>query len=233
MKRSIGSALKTTAKAKGLTQGEIAKIMKVSLTTVKRWFSGQGLDLERLEALLKLLGLSLKELSDSVGSMEAGEREFSLEQETAFARNPLLLAYFEQLLEGKSPQKLKQTFRLTEKQTSRCLRELERLRFLERHPGGRIKLLFTEQPRWRMDGPLWRRLKKKAIEDFLAENTFKSVRLGLHRMNSDDLTRLETMLIDLQAFARSAETRAKHYPDRSVSIGLLVGCAPFNWSAAS
>jgi transcriptional regulator with XRE-family HTH domain len=233
MKRSIGVALKSSAKSKGYTQSQIAKRMGVSLPTVKRWFVGQGLDLSRLEVLLKLLGLSLGELSDLVSSKESSESEFSLEQEAAFARDPMLLAFFEQLVSKKSLKKSCSDLRILEDKGNRYLRKLEGLGLLERHPHNQIKFHFYGQVRWRIDGPLARRLKKMAIDTFLSQNLFKSVRLGTHKINLEDLVRLEAMLVDLQAFTRSAENRASHYPDRPTSIGLLVGCANFSWSIAS
>lgn len=233
MNRSISSVLRNQAKAKGITQGEIARAAGVSLPTIKRWLTGRGLDLERLEQLLGILGLSLLELATLAGAGSSREFEYSVEQEKVLAQDPSLLAYLNQLLLGASPRKIQRAFRLGERRAARILHTLERIGLLERHPEGKIRLRVQGQPRWRANGPLFRALKRRAVEDFLAGERLAAVRLGMHRVNMDDYRRLEVMLADVQDFARTAESRARSAPDQPTAIGLLVGLAPFEWKLLS
>ncbi len=54
----------------------LAQMLGVSLPTIKRWFSGQGLALGDLLRLLDALGLSLKELASMTGE-ESGRFFFT------------------------------------------------------------------------------------------------------------------------------------------------------------
>ena len=229
MNRSIGRILKDQAKSRGMTQSDVAKKAKVSLPTVKRWFIGRGLTLEHLETLLNILSFSFSELAAFVSSEQSHDFEFSLEQERAMARDPSLYAYFDKLLKGLSPSQIERTCQLGERRTAVQLRSLEKLGLLERHPKGKVKLLVQGQPRWKANGPLAKTLKWRAVEDFLDESRLNTVRLGMHEINSEDYKRLEIMLIEIQSFARIAESRSRALPDSPLSIGLLVGLAPFRW----
>lgn len=229
MKRAIGAALKARAKSRGLTQAEVARLAEVSLPTVKRWFLGEGLDLERLATLLEILDVSLAELAAYADLDQNREFEFSSEQERAMAEDPALFGFLDQLLKGRTPKQVGREYRLDEPRIATILRALERLKLIERHPGGKAKLLVQGQPRWSLQGPLSKSLKRRAIEAFLAQSGLDGVRLGMHEVNPDDQKKLEVMLAEIQSFARGAESRAKARPDQPVAIGLLIGHGPFRW----
>lgn len=229
MNRSIGNGLRSYAKARGLSQTELAKMADVSLPTMKRWLAGNGLSLENLGLLLKILGVSLEELAAQISTEQSREVELTREQEECLAKDLSLLAYLDLLLKGAKPQKIAREFHLSDRRSASLLRTLEKQGLLERHEGGAIKLLIRGQLRWRLDGPLAKTLKRKILDDFLSDARIYQVRLGVHQINADDYKRLEGMLIEVQNFARMAESRATVVPDHPRSTGLLIGLAPFTW----
>src|SRR4051794_14143707 len=112
-------ALRSRARALGLTHAALASELGVSLSTIKRWLSGQGLDLAALERLLAALDLEWADLATLLPAQAAPRFQYTVEQESFFARHPGHLAFLDALLAGETPRAIARRHRLSRRSLHR------------------------------------------------------------------------------------------------------------------
>lgn len=163
--QQLKSGLKILIKKKGLTYGELAGKLGVSLPTFKRWMGAEEIKLGRLLEICAELGSTLSEL-EAISGAEAKRAVgfFTLEQERFFCENMHYFTYLSNLYAGGSPEKIAREFSLTERSTELYLLRLERRGLLQRDGKGRVRLLYEDLPNWNPGGPLIRAHHKNIIE---------------------------------------------------------------------
>ncbi|MGH8808819.1 MAG: helix-turn-helix domain-containing protein, partial [Noviherbaspirillum sp.] len=101
------NSLKRLLRARGIGYREIAQTLAVSEPTIKRWFAGKGITVERLEDLCAFADVSLIELIEfAAHDADARLRQLSIEQEQALAQDQILAFVFTMILRGWSPDEL-------------------------------------------------------------------------------------------------------------------------------
>src|SRR3970282_966414 len=96
----IVDALKRCLRARGMTYGALARELRLSEASVKRLFSRHTFTLSRMEQVLRVLELDLRELARMTRGSQSEDAELSLEQETLLASDERLLSVFWLLLNG-------------------------------------------------------------------------------------------------------------------------------------
>lgn len=232
MKQPLVSVIRFQLRAQGLTQAALAQKLRVSLPTAKRWLRGDGLDLDGLDRLLEVVGLSLSEAAALAGEVPHRTFKYTGRQETFLAGNVLALAVLDELLQGATPSQAARTLGLGAAALQRVLRGLEGVDLLERHPGGRSKLLVRGEPVWKKDGPLALKFRRHATQALLAqaERFEDAKKLGIYRLLPEDVTRARVLLDDLRLHLRRSEARARARPAQARTHGCLTALAPFDWS---
>lgn len=229
MKRSIGDVLKSRARQLGLTQVKVSKLLGVSHPTAKRWMRGESISVSQLLRLLEVLDLSFTELGALLPDSEKRNFVYTTAQEDLFIRHPSCLAYFNQLLESKTPKQIERQAKISARTTRRILSLLEKVDLIEVHPDDRIKLRVQGEPVWKPEGKLSKMLKTRAIQDFLMEKP-KHVELRLIRLRKDDKSELERRLESLGEFLRAADRRSALSGQMGEPFAVLTAAGPFEWS---
>src|SRR4051812_24247256 len=88
MEKELMNSVKKKAQSQGITQKRIAQELKVSIPTVKRWWSGKGVTLEILNKICIFLGVPLSELFESLEKRGSARYTYTLEQEKMLVQNP-------------------------------------------------------------------------------------------------------------------------------------------------
>ncbi len=235
MLSDVLNVLRKLVKGRGFTQAELAKRLKVSVPTVKRWLRGDGLDLRGLDRILSVTGIAFFELAAAAGMSGTETFQYTEQQEAVLAKDFDALTVFDHLLHGVSVKEIAKTCSLSRAAISRKLRELESIGLIERHPRDRIKVLVRGEPIWRKDGALDRAFKQSAIQGFLsaADRTPGAKIMGTYWLTPEDARKAQTMLDDLREFLRRAEHRAKLSPERVQLHGCLSVFGPFDWRVLS
>jgi len=161
-------ALKRCLRARGLGYRHVATALELSEASVKRLFSEGSFSVRRLEAVCRMMDITLFDLTRMTNMRDAAERRvLSLDQERALARDPYLLQCFYMLLNGWTAPQIEREYGLGEPRLVKLLTTLDRLRLVELMPGNRVRLLTARNIDWRPGGPVRALYEKRMRRLFL------------------------------------------------------------------
>ena len=210
MKRSdtLLATLRQRLRATGWTARRLAAELCVGEATVKRWLTGRGLTLDRLNQLADLAGTTLAELARIAERPGAGlAQELTLAQERALSSDTFLSFLFMTILGGTSPVEIAADFAVPRDVMELSLARLERLALIDRLPGGRARALIDRTVMWRkapMRALFNERMKPQflAMDFSAAEAVFVSEVVKLSPRGAAELAEmLERLRRDVQALA--------------------------------
>jgi transcriptional regulator with XRE-family HTH domain len=160
------NTLKQQLRARGLHYRDVAAHLKVSEGTIKRYFSGKGVDIETLEKLAAIADLDLLSLARLAHehSIEGG---LNRAQQAALAKSQLTLAIIHGLGIGFSPAQLAAEFNVSE-QMDAILARLESLGLIRRLGPNSVRVLTKPKFGGEVDGPI-REYKVRNTREFLAQ----------------------------------------------------------------
>jgi transcriptional regulator with XRE-family HTH domain len=165
--KAIRQQLKDILKQKRLSYRELAKNMKVSEITVKRFFIHSDISFCRLQQICDAIGLSVLEL---VAMVEKGnEKTFQLteKQEQYLSKNERLYDFFVLVLKTRSISASVKKGRFDDVNIPRFLRELKSLDLIELPVGDKIHVKRTGTLTWRKRGPLQKKFMRQRHERYL------------------------------------------------------------------
>src|SRR5579862_9307572 len=135
------TALKHELRTRGLRNRDVAARLKVSDTTVKRYFRGQGISLSVLQKLAEMVDLDLLALVALARQQSAPRPRLSTTQQDALGRNTVFRAVFFQLMRGMTPSQVSQELGLTPQKMDQQLAKLQGLRLIRRLPNNSVEIL--------------------------------------------------------------------------------------------
>lgn len=167
------TTLKRELKSRNITYAQVASSLGLSENSIKRVFSLSSCSLERLEHLCEIAGLDIIELARKTESSRQKTALLSEDQEREIAEDPKLLLVaicalnrwtFEEIING---------YRITEHECIKLLAKLDALKVIELQPLNRIKLIVTNNFRWRTNGPIHNFFQRQVQPDFFC-STFSN-----------------------------------------------------------
>lgn len=157
-------ALRMALRMAGFTQEKAAKALGVSLATLRRWLSGQGLTLARLGQLCRLAGVSLSELVGQI-DQDASFEPLTLAQEQALTSDSALSTIFFILAAGWPASEGTTAFDIPEDVVEDSIERLHRLALVDRLPGGRVRARLDPRQIWARK-PMLRHFDKHVKDHF-------------------------------------------------------------------
>jgi len=146
----LAAPLKAALKRQGWTTGSLAAELGAGEASVKRWLSGKGLTIDRLERLCALADLRLAELEALADAPAAGlADELTLAQERALSRDPFLAFLFIVILGGTPMREIERDFELQAEPIEAALAQLEKLALIDRTGSGAIRPRVDRAIIWR------------------------------------------------------------------------------------
>jgi len=198
------SVIKSTLKAKGISQQQFSKDLNISLATGKRWLSGRGVNLDILFRILDYLDLNLTNLAELMKERDHSFFYYTKKQEEFFSLNPSYLAYFDHLLRGSTPKGIAHKFKLSSRSQRRYLSALDKLQLIEVHPGDKITLRVKGEPKWRKGGALSKAFRQSALKEFFDSNSEK-LSLSFYSLTKKDLNNIRSLFDSIREVARTSE----------------------------
>lgn len=194
------TALRKHLRAQGWTARKIAAHFQIGEATAKRWLTGKGLTLDKLDALTAICGLTLGELAREAERPAAGlASELTLAQEKALSTDIFLAFLFTTLLGGNSIEEISRDFSVPTRDMDAALLRLERLALIDRLPGGRVRALIDRAIVWR-----------KSPMRTLFEVYMKPQFMAMDFAADDAIYASEVMKLSAQGAAMLAEAIDRH-----------------------
>ena len=156
---AVANALKQALHREGVRNRDIAERLGVGIATVKRWLSGQGLTVDRLEDLCELASLTMAELVEQASAPNVSIH-LTLRQERELIAEDLLGFLFFSLLNGWPPDVFQREFEVSDELMSDYLNRLWRLGLIELSGSGRVRPMTGRRIIWRPGGPMARHFEK-------------------------------------------------------------------------
>ncbi len=167
--RKIKELIKSMMKKKKYKYDDLAKVLKVSVPTVKRLLNKEDLSVHRLLVIINWLGLDLAQVSKLTKEHHKKEyTEFTVEQEEFLAEHPGHVYFFAELMDGYTPQQLAERFNLSKQSLEKYLFDLDRHNLIELQKDNRVRLLNKNYVLSIEGGPLAKKFSKK-MNDVISE----------------------------------------------------------------
>jgi transcriptional regulator with XRE-family HTH domain len=224
----LAQIVKQELRSRGIRIRDFAKKLKVSEPTLKRWLAGRGLLLMDWVRMLDELELSLVDAMTRIACSPVGQFEYTQKQEERLAATPGLLAFFQQLLEGRSVPQILEEQGLPRSAVSRFLRALDDLQLIRWKEGLEVQILVKGDPRWRKKGPLSKAFRAQAMQALILDHKDSdSLRIGVYRFSREDSVKLIELIDGVYDFARAADQRSKLLRNQSKSYGIAMAARPY------
>lgn len=160
----ITRRIKHLLKQKGISYRNLALKLKVSESTVKRWFSLENLKLENIDKITQACDLDTADLLKTLKPESIDE--FTHEQELELDANEKLLALFYLLSSSMSLQQIEQNYTFTPKELDKYTLVLDRIGLIELGLKNQIKLNKSLSTKWRTKGLLSKKYFSRIREEF-------------------------------------------------------------------
>lgn len=165
--RAIRQQLKEIIKQRNMTYAELAKEMKVSEITIKRFFTSSDITFRKLQQVCEVIGFSAVELISLVKKGAEQSFELTEEQESYLSKNERLYDFFVLLLKTRSLQQTLRKGSFKGENIPKFLRELNSLALIEIPTGDRVHVKRSGTLTWRKHGPLQKKFMRKRHEKYL------------------------------------------------------------------
>jgi transcriptional regulator with XRE-family HTH domain len=232
MEKELMDLVKKKAQSVGVTQRQVAKELKVSVPTVKRWWAGKGVTLPVLNKIAGFLGLSLSELFQELEKGSSSHFTYTAEQEKMLANNPQALALFDLLVSGKNLAFIKRKYPLKDSVLTSLLLKLDRAGLIEFGAGNKVKPVNKGEPQWIPGGPLSQKYRKAMIESFLGEHAKSETTFLVHDYLPEDAALIKARIKDLEKLMNVCNGRSGSAAS-SDSYGGYIAFKKFEWDLRS
>ena len=164
------ATVKSQLKAQGRTYRDVARSLKLSEASVKRLFASERFTLDRLAQVGELLGYTLAELVQTAASSVPELDTLTSAQEAELVSDEKMLLVTVCALNQWTVAEMLSLYRITEAETIRRLRILDRMGVIELLPGDRIRRRARRDFDWLPAGPIKQYFSKQGVGDFLSDS---------------------------------------------------------------
>jgi transcriptional regulator with XRE-family HTH domain len=214
-------ALKGLLKSQGLTYQAVADTLKISRITVKRYLSGRGLTVGALEKLCSVVGLTLADITEIAKYRQDDSKGYlTVTQEEELFAQPFLAIIFILLSRGWSPDQLKAEFKLNDVELDGYLIKLDKLKLIELHPFGRIRMLVGHPFQVIPGRPLSRGFDRYVKDDLFRTDVLSNdvtYRYNYFKMSRGSQQKFTTMLDDLLKATEQLTVQERNLPSDAAS----------------
>lgn len=163
---SLMHTLKLELRARKITYARVAEQLGLSVTSVKRLFSQNRFNLQRIDSICSLMGIEFTDLARSVVAKTSVIAQLTHEQEKEFVADPRLMLVACAALSHWNFEQIVAHYDLKESECIRLLARLDRLKFIELGSHNRFKLMVSQTFAWLPDGPIQQQFREYAQLDY-------------------------------------------------------------------
>jgi len=220
------ATIKRQLKARGMTYGDVAKVLDLSEPSVKRLFSNERFTVERLVQLSHLLGMPLTDLMQLAAVTSADLHSLSRADELKLVSDPAFLVLAVCVLNHWSVSDIVKVYRLSDAECNGYLLELQAMGLITILPGNTVRLRIARDFVWLGDGPIQQFFQREGLNDFLdsgftKENESMSFMQGM--LTESAMAEVQKELMRLRARFAALHQECVNAPmSQKHGIGMLV-----------
>ena len=158
----VKEALKYLLKKNSKTYQDLSEELDVSLSTVKRMLTAESLSIEKLGKILSWLNVNLSDLQLIIDSLSSKRVMFTEKQEQFLSKDIRYYNYLDKIIQGMTPDQIKQKYNLSDKKNQKYLIDLENQGLIYVTNNGEVKSKYLTT--WSHHGPIKKHLVKKVNE---------------------------------------------------------------------
>jgi len=162
------TALKRELKAAHMTYADLAQMLGMAESSVKRMLARGDMSLSRVDAICRALKLDFAELARRVADAQPLLQQMTLDQERAVVADRKLLVVAICVLSQWTLEQITGHYRISEAECVKCLVQLDRIGIIELRPLNRYRLKLAKTFRWRPHGPVMDFFRDNALLDYFA-----------------------------------------------------------------
>lgn len=221
--------IREEVRRKELRIKDLAKLLKVSEPTVKRYLAGKGVTLEVWTKLYEVLELNIRQVADRAGSIMVYQKTFTEKQELAFCKVPGLYAFNYRIDQGFSAQEIMSKHKLTEKSVMFYLKSLDNIGLIKWKGQFEFNKSYSGEPNWRRGGPLQKKYKDKNFNDFVVANKdTQNIRMGGYSLTAEDLLAIRQQADAVLTTAWRADQRNRSIKHGKISVSIFYLVAEYD-----
>ena len=161
-------ALKKELKSAQMTYADLARVLGMAESSVKRMLARGDMSLSRVDEICRALKLDFADLARRVADTQPLLREMTQEQERAVVADKKLLLVAICVLSQWTLEQITSRYRLSEAECVKYLAQLDRIGIIELRPLNRYRLKLAKTFRWRPHGPVMNYFREHALLDYFA-----------------------------------------------------------------
>lgn len=227
--------IKNLMRQRKLRYQDLAEKLGLSESAVKRFFTSGDGSFSRIMEICNILEVELSDLLAESKKVEYTQVHFTLEQQEFLTkRRENIAVYWNLLVNELSVEEIQNKLRLSEKEMTKTLRELDRLDLVEWGVGGKVKTRKVESTVWAGEGPL--------IDMVLNDWSVEIVRRSSAQVRKDPNYALQVRTLKMlpetyqdfnkalreltQEFEKRSNRDARFQPDKTKFMCFTTACIP-------
>ncbi|WMW81781.1 helix-turn-helix transcriptional regulator [Undibacterium cyanobacteriorum] len=227
--------LRTELRRVGMTYKQLANLIDMSESSIKRMFGQKDMTLSRLAQICKVAEISLEDVLRQAADVTPQADHLTLAQEKALMENPKLLLVAISCLGHWTFEQIIETYTLTEAECVLCMIELDKHELIELKPMNRYRLRVSPAFRWRADGPIQAFFKEKVVADYFEgrfDGTGESLMCVPARLSQNSAREIQQKIQHLAAeIARLQQEDRRLPPEDRDGFTLMLGFRSWEFSA--
>lgn len=215
--------IREEVRRQGLRIKDLARLLKVSEPTIKRYLAGKGVTLEVWTKMYEALGLDIRQMAERAGSIMVYQETFTEKQELAFCKIPGLYAFHSQMLMGFTVKEIIAKHKLTQKSAIFYLKNLDDIGILQWKSGLDYKMTLAGEPNWRKNGPLSQKFKESIFSEFIyANKNSEHLRIASYYLTPEDLAIIRQQATAVLTNAWRSELRTKSLKQGKIPVSICI-----------
>ncbi len=159
--------LKRELRKQRVTYKQVANVLDLSETSVKRLFSDEAFSIKRLEKVCELLHMDISDLVQLMDRNIELTTQLTLDQEKELVSDIKLLLIAMLLMNKLQFSEILSIYDISEPEGIQFLARLDRMKMIELQPGNRVKLMISQNFKWIPNGPIQQFFEDKVQLEFL------------------------------------------------------------------
>jgi transcriptional regulator with XRE-family HTH domain len=227
----IIDTLKLELRKQGMTYKQVADVLGLTESSVKRIFAEYSFSLARLGQVCELMHLDIADLIHQMEKNITLTTQLSLEQETELIADTRLLLMAHFLMSKFEFSDIIRIYEISETEGIRLLAKLDRMKIIELQPGNRVKLMISNNFKWIPNGPI-QRFHEQGVQSEFFNSSFNGdgeLQLFVSGMfsrsaNAELIKKLEHLAND----AHDLKTESESLPlDQRFGCSLVMAIRPW------